>query len=549
MPDPIAIGESTLARRLPHRSMANPAGMAVATMPARHSQLPQIVPGMGSTPPAPGGDSIRMAISPPPTHTMQPRMLATLLGATALATSTVAGDATALQTEPPKRQIPPEAPRQPTPAAEPAQKPGRWRLDAAPDTPDWFRVSGETRWRLESIDGQFRGSPRLDNTDTIGFGRTNLRFDLNGEPLGAEELDFTLEVLDSRHLGAGTGSFLNTTTNNPVDILQAFFRYDLGELGSGTNELRFGRQTLNLGSRRLVARNRFRNTINSFNGLLWHFEDDKAQADIFWFLPTRRQPNDFPSLLDNDVELDRQDKNQQFWGMYYQRQSADWLTWEMYLYGLYEDNESGSRRRELFTPGFRAFRTAAREQWDYEVELILQAGETADRDHQALYAHLEAGYTFDTTWTPRIQAQFDYASGDTDATDNNTERFNTLFGARRWEYGPTGIYGAIARSNLISPDLRVELRPRKNIQWMVGWRGVWLASDTDSWTPAGLRDTTGAAGRHVGQQFETRLRWDLEDADVRLEIGAAYLAHGGFQSAVGNNTDTAYGYFQTRCRF
>lgn len=446
--------------------------------------------------------------------------------------------------------MPPQGTAPAAPATPPpAKRLNYWRLEEALGTPDWLNVSGHVRARVESIDGQFRSAARLNSTDTIGFLRTALRFDVDGDVLGSDNLDFTLEVLDSRQLGAGTGSFLNTTTNNPVDFLQAYFRYDLGELGSGTNHLRIGRQTLDLGSRRLVARNRFRNTINSFNGVLWHFEDDKAKADVFWFLPTQRQPSDFPSLLDNDVVLDEQDKDQQFFGAFYQRESADWLTWETYIYGIYEDNEPGSRRRELFTPGVRAFRKAAKNEWDYELELILQFGETANMDHNAGYAHLETGYTFDSTWTPRVQVQFDYASGDTSSTDNDTERFNTLFGARRWEYGPTGIYGAIARSNIISPDVRVELKPRENINWMVAWRGVWLASDTDTWTTAGVRDATGASGRHVGQQFETRLRWDLKEADMRIEFGAAYLFHGGFQSSVGTNTDTAYGYIQSMWRF
>jgi hypothetical protein len=70
--------------------------------------------------------------------------------------------------------------------------------------------------------------------------------------------------------------------------------------------------------------------------------------------------------------------------------------------------------------------------------------------------HAWAGYTFNTAWLPRVSFQYDQASGDS-ANPATFTRFDTLFGARRWEFGPTSLYGAVQRSNLISPGVRLHV--------------------------------------------------------------------------------------------
>jgi hypothetical protein len=92
--------------------------------------------------------------------------------------------------------------------------------------------------------------------------------------------------------------------------------------------------------------------------------------------------------------------------------------------GLHEEDGSrfGTRDRELYTPGFPVYRDPAKAQFDFELESILQFGESrasaatdvVDLDHFAHMQHIQAGYTFDAPWSPRVLAQYDYASGDED---------------------------------------------------------------------------------------------------------------------------------------
>ena len=142
------------------------------------------------------------------------------------------------------------------------------------------------------------------------------------------------------------------------------------------------------------------------------------------------------------------------------------------MFGLYEkesydetDGESVPHRK-LATPGFRLLRAPSEGLLDYEFETALQFGSsrsplTGDRSltHIAHFHHLTLGYTFEQPWSPRLLLHYDYASGDRDPTDGRSEHFERLFGARRFEYGPTSIYGAFGLANINTPGIRVQVRP------------------------------------------------------------------------------------------
>src|SRR5690606_21648189 len=70
-----------------------------------------------------------------------------------------------------------------------------------------------------------------------------------------------VELRDSR-VYASEGTPLNATLVNPLEILQAYIGLEKNGF-----DVRAGRITIDLGTRRIVARNRFRNTINGFTGV------------------------------------------------------------------------------------------------------------------------------------------------------------------------------------------------------------------------------------------------------------------------------------------
>jgi hypothetical protein len=426
-----------------------------------------------------------------------------------------------------------------------------WRINDA--LPDWVSISAKHRTRYEFLDDEFRAGTRGDREilvlRTLVHGRLKLT---DGLWLGAE-------VEDSRAVVNGD-TVLNNGIVNPVELLRAYLEFKHNDILGGKLSAQAGRITIDVGSRRFVSRSRYRNTINNFTGIDVGWKSTNGtELRGFWTLPIRRQPNEIRQLRENKVQDDEEDFDLQFWGLFAASDLPIGARGEVFFFGLHEKDEPSrrTRRRDLYTPGFRIFRKAETARFDYSLESVFQFGhsrtaaeaaaDTARTDHFAHFHHIEVGYTFDTPWSPRILAQYDYASGG-DSTDGDKNRFDSLFGARRFDFGPTGIYGPFARSNLSTPGLRLQLKPSKSVTTFVAVRSFWLADRRDVWASSlGVRDASGKSGNYLGSQIEMRVRWDVLPGNLRIESGYAHLFEGEFIKDAPNSSqpgDLNYFYLQ-----
>ena len=435
-----------------------------------------------------------------------------------------------------------------------------WNLHKTLNFPKWLDFSIEQRTRYETMDGRFRagykGSDQQIALQTDVFLQAHLGKFRTG-----------VEFLDSRALAADSGSALNNTQENLAAFVQGYIAWaDQNVLFSGIGaEVVAGRQTLNLGSRRLVARNAFRNTLNNFTGVSLRLLDyGNWQFNGFVTMPVIRYPTNTTELLDNVYQADEEDTHTWFSGGILEMNNFIFenINAEVYLYHLDEGDspDHQTRNRRYFTPGMRLYLKPKKSQFDFQLETIGQFGtvrsSTAASDgtnlnHTAWYQHIDIGYTLDMPWKPRLAVEYDYASGDENPYDNKDQRFDTLYGARRFEFGPTGIYGAFARSNINTPGLRIQFAPRTNLTFNARYRAFWLASDTDSWVTAKLRDPTGNTGSHVGEQVEMSARWNF-NSSLNFETGWAHLFKGKFaNNAPGAPApvDVDYIYVQSLFRF
>ena len=427
-----------------------------------------------------------------------------------------------------------------------------WRVFQVAELPDWLELSGHNQSRIEYMSDQFRAGLRPGSDQIL-----SVRTGLVGKLRISESVDFTAEFLDVRAGRDDDQTALNTSTVNATDWLQFRLDWRREDLMGGDATLRLGRMTIDLGSRRLVSRNIYRATINAFTGVdvSWKRADTTLRA--FSVLPVHRRSADIEDLRDNNAEADRESLDVIFWGTWLETRSPWGGRAEVFVLGLHEQDSSGrpTRNRKLYTPGVRMFRKPAPGALDFDFESVLQFGKsrattasTAELDHLAHFHRAELGYSFEAAWTPRLSVFYDFASGDGSASDSDNNRFDTLFGVNRGDYGPPSIYRTFIRSNNSSPGVRLKLKPTSEISAMLLYRLHWLASDNDAWTAAGIVDPSGGSDRFVGSQIELGLRWELIPGNLRLEAGLAHLFADGFADQAPNSSRihrSTYAYFST----
>lgn len=404
-------------------------------------------------------------------------------------------------------------------------------------------LSGDLRVRAESIEGQARVG--FNESDSLVTTRLRLRASYDAGLVRAVG-----ELYDSRAFFYDDGAPVGTNEVNAAELVQAYVAADFETWGAPVS-VQAGRFTLNLGSRRLVAADDYRNTTNGYTGVLLSLgENNAANATFIFVAPQVRLPDDPEGIDDQDVRWDRESDALLLFGGVATAPVPGGNVQASY-FGLREDDTVAvpTRDRALDTFGLRAFRPPARGRLDYDAEVFVQTGaisasvaaNAAELDVAAWFAHAEIGRSFDTDRQARLAFMIDYASGDEPGGDY--ERFDTLFGMRRAELAPAGLYNAVGRANMISPGVRVDVRPTGRSEAFVALRGLWLASDTDAFSTTGVRDLTGNAGDFAGLQLDARFRHWLVPERVRLEANFVYLDRGRFLREAPNVTsaeDTLY---------
>lgn len=430
-----------------------------------------------------------------------------------------------------------------------------------------FEIFGEYRIRHEGY-SQPIGLPQKTYEEVLAS-----RLFLNLR-IGGPGLHVRSELQDARGFLDTEETRVGTHLSNAMEPLQAYLGWDASGVLTpmGRLELKAGRLTINAGSRRLVARNRFRNTVNSFTGISaeWfdpgegvvpfnfrQWVDAKTRlAQFFLVMPKDRLPLEREPLRQDDFALDAERLSTVLAGLRLKHGLPGDVSGEAYVYALSENDAEDFQTldRRLVTPGLRLLRIPAEGQFDFEFEAALQLGEsrasTSPRDrrdltHRAGLVHTTLGYT-PVAWPAlRIAAGIDYVTGDGDPNDDTQERFDPLYGARRFEFGPTGQFGLVHRRNLLSPFQLTEWRPNPHTLLFVKWRGVWLASEGDIFWTTRQRDPSSTAGRFVAHQVEVVGKRFIGERFL-IDGGVVFVPQGAFLRRTAGATAEAlstYTYF------
>jgi alginate export protein len=418
-----------------------------------------------------------------------------------------------------------------------------WTLQSALGTAPALKLSGSFRARYEHLDGQAR--PGFDSTDEAISLRTTLFAEYT-----LQQFRFGAEMYDSRVYIADRAS---AVTSNEVNALELPQLYVAGDFGNVLDQdvdatVHLGRLMINLSSRRLVAADDYRNTTSGYTGARIDLKRKAGgNATLLYTLPQRRLPDDLSSILDNDVELDRESSDLVLWGALF---TTPKLAANAAVdFGYFRLNERdapdlATRDRRLDTVTVRAFSDPTAGQFDFELEGAYQTGlirasaaaNAPDLDVAASFYRVRVGYQWAAPMRPRLAFEYDVASGDD--SGRHYGRYDTLFGMRRADFSPSGIYATIGRTNLRSPGLRFEAVPSEKMEAFIMYRALWLESGTDSFATSNVRDATGSAGDFAGHQIDSRLRYWIVPQSLRFEANATWLAKGRFLREAPNAPDT-----------
>jgi len=426
---------------------------------------------------------------------------------------------------------------------------------------DWLDLGLEYRARYEIRDNDFRrNDERVDQPLLL---RTRAYVGIK-EIL--DPLRLALEVQDSRRNHSDYTREVDTRDVDQSDVIQGYAELYFKETPFGKDDLgnnrpfwvRAGRLAWESLDRRLIARNEWRNTTNSFQGVRANIGEKKNdwQLEAFAVKPVQRFT----------TKLDEVDHSQDFYGVIGDwRRWSEYVTLQPYYFLLKQDgdkvkyNPDGKEYsdRTYFTPaqqneakidrtvhtaGLRAY-GVFNSGWDYDASYVKQWGDqerflssinrriTVDNEAKAYNA--EVGYTFKTSWKPRVSASYGVASGDNRPTSGandrgDNQRFDRLFGfARPWSNNDY-----IQMENIKTPKVHLEFDPivpfLKNVKVDTSFSWYRLDSASDRWNAgANLQDRSGNSGKDLGKELDMRVRFPINQY-ASLNIGYAHFWAGDF---------------------
>ena len=389
------------------------------------------------------------------------------------------------------------------------------------------RITTNVRVRYEYVNNQLPASNAADDAVVTRIS-THAAYQYG-------PLQFEAELMDSRIFKQGQYTPVGTDDSNALEPVQlaASWRGVVDDENLETIALKAGRFTMDVGSRRLIARNRFRNTLNTFGGVKIDAFLSNLSITAFYTLPVTRKPTLDIHQSINDRELDSSSSDVRFYGIHASLKTS---VGDVEFYGLQDQYSLKRTQRQTFG---NLANIKLSQQLGINYEVALQRGDYRSQPISANFFHIALSSRFNRA---NVSVFYDFASGDDTSTDS-FEGFSTLFGARRFEYGPTGIFGLFARSNMASMGVSsdIQLNERNHLFMQVRAFDIHRSSVSSR-----LNGELLGNGDFLGTLSELRFRSQIAES-VQFESGIA-LANLNRKVVTGERL-TSYAYLQASYAF
>lgn len=374
-------------------------------------------------------------------------------------------------------------------------------------TPSWLTLGGDFRIRFESR----QGLGYVDgNDDSYGLARTRLNVGIRATPW----VELFVQVQDSRAPGIRPGATNNGVFRNEADLRQAYVRIGGSETSPVT--LTVGRQLLLFGDQRLLGPLDWTNTARTWDAVRLELRPaPDVKFDLFSSAVVANTPG---------VQIDRSVDGTNLHGVYGtiggvvpKSTIEPFVLWRTASNVIGEDGVAGDMDR--YSAGARVAGSGMAG-FDYAFTVVDQWGEVASSTVDAWAYSLGLGYTFVASVTPRVYAEYNYGSGDPDATDGQVGWFDDVYPTAHLYYGYNDLVGWRNIKNL---RLGTTVQPIGRLGLRVDYHTFWLADANDNlYNVAGgvtVRPPDGgAADSKVGDEV---------DVTVSVPITATLSAGGG----------------------
>lgn len=403
------------------------------------------------------------------------------------------------------------------------------------EPPQRIQLSVELRLRNELRDNaDFKPADDFDHS----FGerlRINLRANLHPR--------FALFV-QAQDVWVADSNTDKTVHDLATNLHQAFFNWQL----AGTNrwEFRGGRQEFVYGEERLIGAFSWDDVGRSFDAARLRNRTGAWTNDFFWGRQVDVRRNGARA------RAGAQDLS----GAYLTREPKG-STSRVDLYGLFlrdglrTSGEIAGAPKEtvrLGTFGFRWMRKP-KTGWRYSLEHAWQFGRRGPDAHRAVMLIGTAGFAWAGRWQPRVQVEYDFATGDGNPADGKSREFHNLFPTNHPYYGYADLVG-LRNMHAVRGTGALSLHSKVSLEF--DYHHLFLASPRGPWKNAAGRvlgfDSLGRFGRDLGHEVDVTLRFPVHKY-LGFMAGYSAFIPGRFASQNRGPETHHFSYIQTTVQF
>jgi len=265
--------------------------------------------------------------------------------------------------------------------------------------------------------------------------------------------------------------------------------------------LRVGRFGMSFGAGRLVATRAAPNIPSRFQGV-----------ELLYSRPDWNLTGFVTQPVKDSGGISGADHSTTFWGLYatHYFNAPRTIGLDLYYLGIHNDHAtyvSGTAGEDRHSLGAREF--GAWKHWDWDAEQVLQVGSFGNDSILAWTAAINAGYTWEALWQPRLGIKAGIVSGDDDPNDGRLETFNALF----FKSGYFNDASLIRPANIIGLHPNLTLQFSKNISVDGGADWFWRYSRNDAVYGVPGRIAIPAlsdAPSYIGTALDVNLNWQIQ---------------------------------------